>query len=369
MARISDVLRELERLAPQRFAFSCDKVGLQVGSEHAEVERAVVSLDRSLGAIEFAEQSGCQLLVAHHPLIFTPLETLTEASHTSRSVLRLVKSGIGFIAAHTNWDSAQGGVNDVLARILSLRLVKSFGTGAKTLNHKLVFFCPRENADELVGRLSDCGAGVIGAYSRCAFRSEGTGGFYGDATTSPTLGERETAVSVQETRVEMVLPPGTEKSSERCLLKHHPYQTPAYDLYPLREHVEQAAGRIGELEERVRFDEFLRRVDQLLETRAYGWGELSKSIRKVAVVGGAADSEWIAAQRAGADVLVTGEVKQHVAVEASESGLCIVAAGHFATEQPGAAELKTRLQQALPAIEWVLFEPKPGSHGRPWIGP
>jgi dinuclear metal center YbgI/SA1388 family protein len=366
MARVSDVLHEIERLAPRRFAFSFDKIGLQVGSEHAAVERAVVSLDRSLGAIAFAEEKEAQLLVAHHPLIFSPLETLTDASHTSRSVLRLARSNVAFIAAHTNWDSALGGVNDVLAGRLGLKSVVSFGSGAKTTSHKLVFFCPAESTDRLVDKLSECGAGVIGHYSRCTFRSEGIGSFYGDETTSPSVGDRESPVATSEIRVEMVLPPGTERAAERCLLKSHPYETPAFDLYPLRERVEQPAGRIGELDAGSPFRNLVARLDDVLDTRCYAWGDLSKKMRRVAVVGGAADGEWIAAQRAGADVLVTGEVKQHVAVEASESGLCIVAAGHYATEQPGAAELRKRLEAVLPEVAWSLYEPAPGEHGRPW---
>jgi dinuclear metal center YbgI/SA1388 family protein len=264
MATISDVLVALERIAPQRFAFPFDHVGLQVGLDHAKITRAVVTLDRSLGAIEFAHENEAQLLVAHHPLIFTPLESVTNRTHTGRSVLRLAELGIGFVAAHTNWDSAQGGVNDVLAKMFGLKNVRAFGSGA------------------LVNDV-----------------------------------------------------------------------------------IEQPAGRIGELPEPMPFSVMVGQIDQLLQTTSYAWGKPAKKIRKVAVVGGAADGEWVAAQRAGADLLITGEVKQHVALEASESGLCIVAAGHYATEHPGALELKARLEAELPEITWLAFEPQPGLNGRP----
>jgi len=257
-----DILSALESIAPSRYALGFDKIGLQVGDPDSQVTRAVVAMDRSLGAVEYAIELGAQMLVTHHPLIFQPISSVDTRSHEGRTILRMIRAGINFAAAHTNWDAAKGGINDELALMFELESVSDFG---------------------------------------------------------------------------MI--------SEKC--------------------DEQHLGRVGTLKEPVSFQNFVERVETVLDTRSWTWGKPEKIVKRVAVVGGAADNEWMAAQKAGANVLLTGEVRQHVALEASESGMCIIAAGHFATEHPGSGALKNRLAEALPAIEWFLFTPPKGRHGRP----
>ena len=364
MSKVRDVLNELERLAPARYAFPFDRVGLQVGDPNQEVERAAVALDRSLGAVAFAAKHGCQFLLTHHPLIFEPLATVDTRSHVGRTVLELARQGIAFAAAHTNWDSAQGGINDTLCEIFGLKDVRPFGTAAAVDRLKLVFFCPAPDADRVIDAVSEAGAGVIGAYRRCAFSSQGTGTFIGDETTQPTLGTTGTLEQVPELRIELVLAASARRAVERALVKAHPYEQPAYDLYPLAPDPEQAAGRVGVIGE-LTLAQLAALADDRLHTRSWTWGDPNKSIRKVAIVGGAADNEWMNAQREGADVLLTGEVKQHIAVEATESGMTLIASGHYATEHPGSSTLKDRMAEAMPEIEWLLFTPDPGMHGRP----
>ena len=256
--RVREILAVLEGVAPARYAFSFDKIGLQVGDPEAEVGRAVVSLDRSRAAVAYARSEGAGLLLAHHPLLFSPLASVVADDHVGRTVLDLAAAGIAFVAAHTNWDCARGGVNDALAARLLLEDVAEFG-----------------------------------------------------------------------------------------------------------EAPEQAAGRTGALREATTLAAFAATVGEELATATWAWGEPSRKIERVAVVGGAADGEWRAAQRAGADVLVTGEVKQHVALEAAESGFALVAAGHYATEQPGVEALRDRMAEACPAVDWRVFAPAPGVAGRP----
>jgi dinuclear metal center YbgI/SA1388 family protein len=257
--RLREILAALEGIAPARYAFSFDRVGLQVGDPDAPVSRAVVSLDRSRASVARAREAGAQLLLAHHPLLFTPLKDVVATDHVGSTVLDLASAGIAFVAAHTNWDSAKGGVNDELAKRLGLGDLQDFG--------------------------------------------ESSNG-------------------------------------------------------------EQAAGRLGVVEPTT-LVEFAQAVQASLGTKAWAWGDPDHRVRGVAVVGGAADGEWRAAQSAGADVLVTGEVKQHVALEASESGFALIAAGHYATEQPGVEALRDRMEAACPKVEWELFVPDPGKAGRP----
>ncbi|CAN5465113.1 Nif3-like dinuclear metal center hexameric protein [soil metagenome] len=363
MSTVRDVLEGLEGIAPKRFAFSFDKVGLQVGDSGQYVGRAVVALDRSLGAVDFAAAQGADLLLTHHPLIFTPIDSVNTASHTGRTITKLIKHEISFIAAHTNWDSAQGGINDTLCDIFGLSEVSSFGSGAKVKQLQLVTYCPPDCSEVVIRAASDSGAGLIGRYSGCAFKSAGEGRFLPIGGSNPTIGELGQMTKSGEDRIEMVLPFGNAGAVERAIRKVHPYETAVIQFLDVHEHAEQPAGRVGVLPKTTTLAELSALVEDKLSTKCWAWGD--RSIHRVAVVGGSACDEWRAAQRAGADVLRTGEVKQHNALEAAESGMAIIAAGHYATEHPGCETLRKRMQLALPSIDWLLFTPNPGQNGRP----
>jgi dinuclear metal center YbgI/SA1388 family protein len=365
MAQVRHAIEAIEKIAPKRFAFPFDKVGLQVGDPSAELRRCVVSLDRSLGAVSFAKEIEAQLLVAHHPLIFEPLSNVLQTSHAGRTVLELARHDIAFTAAHTNWDSARGGINDALAALLGLQEVSDFGSAAQVQKLKLVVTCPPGSAQVLVDAASEAGAGLIGEYSRCAFSSPGTGTFLGSDSSEPAVGERGRIEEVEEFRIEMVLPESRARAVANAILRVHPYDEHAYDFFLLAPVAEQPAGRIGALEP-ITLRQLVSLANTRLDTATWAWGDPERKVRKLAVVGGAADSEWRQARDAGADAFLTGEVKQHVALEAAEEGFAVLACGHYATEHPGCAWLRDRLALELPEIDWQLFVPRPGMHGRPF---
>jgi dinuclear metal center YbgI/SA1388 family protein len=365
MATVSDVLEALERIAPASYAFSWDKIGLQVGDPGQTVLKAVASLDRSLAAISFAADRGAQLLLTHHPLIFEPLGSVTSATYEGRAISELIRRGISHIAAHTNWDAAPGGINDALAAHLGLTDVKSFGSAAATLEFKVVVFAPRESVDAMIDACASAGAGVIGDYRRCAFIQEGVGTFEAGTDANPAIGPSGERSSVDETRIEMVCPEGRIRQVLAACRSAHPYEEPAIDIVSLRNGSGHPMGRVGTLQSATNLADFVEHVDNSLATRSKVWGKADKAIRRVAVVGGAADSEWRAARSEGADVLLTGEVKQHVALEASESGFALISAGHYETEQPGCTALAKRMSTELPEVAWEVFEPSLGEAGRP----
>src|SRR5579862_4776797 len=169
MPQVRHVMEALDRIAPKRYAFPFDKVGLQVGDPLAEVRRGVVAMDRSLGAVEFTAKNGAQILITHHPLIFEPVSSVLQTSLVGRTILELARNNIAFAAAHTNWDSARGGINDAVAAIFGLKTVKDFGTAAEVNRVKLVVFVPEASADKVIDAASEAGAGIIGNYSRCVF--------------------------------------------------------------------------------------------------------------------------------------------------------------------------------------------------------
>ncbi len=365
MTRLHEILSSLELLAPARYAFPWDKIGLQVGDRQAPITRAVVSLDRSLGAVAYAESQGAELLLTHHPLLFDPVATVTSDDVVGRTLGRLIKSNIALVSAHTNWDAARGGINDALAGLLGLQDVTCFGTAAPVAQLKMVVTCPLADVDRLIDAASAAGAGIIGEYRRCAFASRGDGTFIGSTASHPTVGTAGAQETVSEVRIEMRLRADQLEAVRSSVLSAHPYEEPALDFYPVLDHPEQPAGRIGVLNSPITLDDFVKFVDINLHTQSWAWGRGDRQVRKVAVVGGGADGEFRAALRAGADVFVTGEVRQHVALEAVELGLAIVASGHYATEQPGCAALRDRMSELVPDVQWELFVPPAGEHGRP----
>lgn len=363
MHRVKDILVEVEKLAPPQYAFKWDKIGLQIGDPNAPVTRVAVSLDSSMGAAEFAQANGCQLLISHHPVIWEPLTGLKERNHAETVAAYLTRHGISFIAAHTNWDCAIGGINDVLAQKLGLQEVSTFGSGADIGSFKMVTYVPVAHVDQVIDAASQAGAGQIGAYSRCAFFHSGHGTFLGDLSTNPAIGTPGKREQVDEHRIEMDVPVGRESEVYAAISAVHPYEEPVIDFLAKSTKVMARAGRLGSLPNDQTPSEFQQVVDRVLDCRSQLWLSSDEPIRKVAVVGGAAASEWKAALAAGAGILVTGEVQHHIALEATESGLTMMAAGHYHTEQPGIVELALRLRGTL-SLDVIVFEPEPGKFAR-----
>lgn len=365
MPTVQDVLDAVERIAPARMAFAFDRIGLQIGRPNDPVERGVVSLDSSLGAARHARDLGAQMLVSHHPLIWEPIKTLRSDLPRNETIVELILGGIAFHGVHTNWDCAPGGINDVLAERLGLTEVCEFGSADPVRLFKLVVFVPHASADLLIDALSEAGAGVIGLYTRCAFSHPGTGTFRGEPGSQPALGEAGRIEQVDELRVEMRVPTEQVGPVEAALRRVHPYEEPAFDWLVVRDERGQPAGRSGALPRPMALRDLVAHAEAALETKVWAWGDPDRVIRTVGVTGGAADGDWRDAQRAGADVFLTGEVRQNIAVEVAEADFAILAAGHYATEHPGCRRLAERLSDALPAIAWSLYEPPPGRWGRP----
>ncbi len=319
-----------------------------------------------MAAVDACISADAQLLVCHHPIFLKPVQRFNTDSNEGRVAWKMAKNGISLITAHTNWDSAMGGVNDALAAKLGLTDVTAFGSGAEISRYKLVTYIPLADADAVAQALAEAGAGRIGNYEQCSFRSEGEGRFRPLSGANPAIGEVGELTRVPEVRLEVLVPGEVKAKVLRALLAAHPYEEPAYDLIPLEKTVEQPAGRIGLLPAAMPLEQFSTLASGCLNEAIWTFGDPKRPVRKVAVVGGAADGDWMHAQRAGADVFVTGEVKQHVGLEASECGMPIIAAGHYATEQPGVIALRDHLAHRLTETDFITFEPELGQGGRPF---
>ena len=357
--RVSDIVGITSKIAPTHFAESWDNVGLQVGDPLSQVSRIMVALDPGRPAVEAAVESRCHLLITHHPFIFTPLKKISAADETGRLAILALKNDLSIISLHTNLDIAQGGVNDLLAERLGVQGAQPLRITGGDEFVKMALFAPHGFEEKLLNALSPFMA-PIGNYRDCSFQGEGVGRFTPLAGAEPFAGEVGTSHTEPESRVEFLLQKERITAAVAALKGAHPYEEPAYDLYPvLNRGASRGLGRIGLLAEGVSSGDFARFVKERLSAAGVRLvGDPARQVKKVALCGGSGASLLHEAVRKGADVLVTADVKYHEAREAEALGIAVIDAGHFSTEHPMVRGLAAQLKGALQAkrFEAEVFE-------------
>jgi dinuclear metal center YbgI/SA1388 family protein len=338
---VSDVLNFLESIAPVRWAYSFDNVGLLIGNRTDKVTGIVFALDLTHRTIQAAIDAKASVIITHHPVMFSPIKRLTTGTEEGTLMLKLIQNGISHIAMHTNWDAAPGGINDVLAGLLGLEHIQPFGSGAEVDYSKIVVFAPLTETEIIIDAMANAGAGNIGNYRRCAFKSAGLGTYDALKGSNPAIGRVGTTVEVEENRIEMLVRTKDVNSVIEAMRAVHTYEQPAFDVLTLRPLVEQPVGRIGTLPKPMTQSELMALCAEQLGCPAWNWGDSEQMVHTVAVCGGSADDEWQAALHSGADAFITGEVKHHIGLEATAKGMVILAAGHYATENPGMKAMAT----------------------------
>lgn len=330
---IEDVARALEELAPPGLAEPWDRCGLQVGDPRAPVHAVLVALDPSPQALSEALRRRAQLLVTHHPLLLEPPASLDLSAPLPRLLADFIRSDVGMYAAHTNLDRAQGGVNDALARRLGLGEVRCLGSGEPL--YKLVVTIPLGYEDPVRRALASAGAGKIGKYEGCGFGCRGMGVFVPREGARPFLGEAGKEERADETRWEVVVRRSTLPGALAAVRREHPYEEPAVDVYALENTVSEGGlGRWGVLPAPRTLGGWARDVAQLLGARSARLvGDPRAVVERVGVCGGSGTSLWPQAVAAGLQVLVTGDVKYHAALEARQAGLALLDVGHAPSEQ------------------------------------
>lgn len=348
--RIQDVVGLVNALYPPVLAEEWDNVGLQVGDPEAAVTHVAVSLDPSPVAVDAALRLGAQVLICHHPLIFRPLKQVTSRDETGRLITKVLREGLAVVAAHTNLDRAGNGLNDWLALQLGLEATAPLELPGGLL-FKLVVFVPLEHADAVAEALFAAGAGRVGAYDRVSFRSPGTGGFRPSAAAQPFIGQSGQDETVEEFRLEVLVPKESLGRVLARLVKAHPYEEVAYDVVPLENSRHDIGlGRIGRWPQPLPLADAVQKVKAALGADTVRIaGHCKGDVKKIAVCGGSGASLLHAAARQGADLLVTGDVGYHDARKAEELGIGLVDAGHFATEHIVVEHLGQALKKAAVA--------------------
>jgi dinuclear metal center YbgI/SA1388 family protein len=329
---IKDIISVLESYAPVPYQESYDNSGLQTGQASDEVTGVLLTLDCTEAVIEEAIAKGCNLVVAHHPVIFKGLKSLTGRSYVERTIIKAIRHNIAIYASHTNLDSVHNGVSAKIAEKLQLKNTKVLNYKPNTLM-QLVFFVPVENTDEVRDAIHKAGAGQVGDYSNCSFSVQGTGRFLPSENANPTIGTPGKPEQVQENRVEVIFPAHKQHRIMQALLEAHPYEEVAHFLTRLEnQNQEVGLGMIGDLEtplQEADFLDYLKKQMQVSNIRYTPVGD--RKIRRVAVCGGAGSFLIKDASRQGADAYVTGDVKYHEFFDA-EGSLLIADIGHYESE-------------------------------------
>jgi dinuclear metal center YbgI/SA1388 family protein len=342
---IGDVLRSIESRAPGGSAEEWDNVGLLVGSSKKKVTSAVVSIDLTDAVLDVAIKKKSTLIVNHHPCIFPKSKGLSKvndlSSPSSRLVFRAIENGISVIAAHTNFDRCALEVSHTVANGLGLTAQGRLMDQNKGVLSKLVVFVPKTHVDRVKDAICEAGAGHIGNYDRCTFASEGSGTFRAGPGTSPFLGKPGRLETAKEARLETVFPSGLAHQIVQAVLKSHPYEEVAYDIYPVLQSPGSAGlvpglgyGFWGEYKSPKPFSEVAKGVKQLFKLDGFWLTSPPPSrVRKLAFVAGKGASFIDAACAVGCDLFITGEAGYHVALDGARKGVAVMELGHRESER------------------------------------
>lgn len=352
-------LAALARLTRPDRAASWDPVGLQFGDPEGEVVRVAVCHEVSGSTTQAILDATPDLVVSYHPLLFRPTTRLVAGPGPTGRAFALIAAGIGLAVTHTDFDAAPGGTADSLAAALGLSGVVPFGPVSGREQVKVVTFVPEESVETVVEAMAAAGGGRIGNYDSCSFRTPGEGSFRAGEGADPVTGEAGSFNVEPEVRVEMLAPRARRDGVIAALVRAHPYEEPAFDVYDVHSNhgfigrVGDRSGTLGDLVAEVR--------EKLGDFGLRTAGDSGRTTERVAVVPGSGSSFIGAAAAAGADVIVTGDVDHHQAVAALDSGVAVVDPGHAATELPG----MRALVEAVAGLGVEVID-LTGTGGGPW---
>ena len=332
--KVKDVTRFLETWAPRGYQESYDNSGLIVGNANAEVTGVIVSLDSTEAVVDDAISRGCNLIVAHHPIVFSGLKTFTGKNYIERTVMKAIRNDVAIYAIHTNLDNVADGVNKEICDRLNLLNTKILASKSNELV-KLVVFVPKDKAEVVRAAMFNAGAGSIGNYDECSFNLEGTGTFRAGAGTDPYVGNQGEQHQESEVRIETIVSKAVLGKVLGEMIAAHPYEEVAYDIYPLdNKNQNIGSGMVGELEAEVPLDAFLNTVKTTFKCGVVRYTDPTEktTVKKVAVCGGSGSFLLGAAKGVGADIFITSDYKYHQFFDA-DGQIVIADIGHYESEQ------------------------------------
>lgn len=341
------VIDLLEKMAPNQLQADWDNSGLQVGYRQWPADNILLALDITSDVMEYAVANGFGFIFSHHPLIFKKLSRVDASVPMGKIISSALQNQITIYAMHTNLDMVRGGVSDVLAKLLNLEQVEILERQQGDY-YKLSVFVPETHMDQVRKALGDAGAGAIGKYSHCSFASLGRGSFLPGQGSKPWLGSQGKLEEVDEYKLETLVESYRLGEVLDAMRSVHPYEEIAYDLLPMANEGAHGLGRVGILPVPISLEAFADLVGMKLGCSALKvCGEDSRLVHKVAVCGGSGGNLAVLARQEGADVLVTGDIDHHDALEAKQLGLALIDPGHYSSEYPILYAVESYLKQNL----------------------
>jgi dinuclear metal center YbgI/SA1388 family protein len=348
-AKIFDIIKAMETIAPYWLAEEWDNVGLQVGEKNWPVRSIWIALDPGPDVVDDACKSDVDLLITHHPLIFHPLSSINLNSAVGSIIQKAIQHRMAIFSAHTNLDNAMDGLNDVLARRIGIKNLKVLGKVGATENYKLVLYVPLAYEQQVLNSIFETKAGEIGSYTCCSFRNKGTGTYRPGSSSKPFAGKVGEISHADEIRIETVVRKSDLNSVIEHVRENHPYETIAYDIYPLTGNEDmQGAGRIGNLDESTKLISFARSIKEKLGLNSIKIaGNPELKVNTAAVCTGSGSSLMNNFISSGAQVYISGDLRYHDARAVEAENLGLIDIGHFASEHLIVDVLADRLEKIL----------------------
>jgi len=330
---LKTIITEIENFAPLAYQESYDNCGLLTGNKEQEITGAILCLDCTEAVVEEAIQKKCNLIIAHHPIIFGGLKKLNGNNYVERTVIKAIQNNIAIYACHTNLDNVKLGVNKKIANKIGLINTQILAP-KKSLLKKLVTFVPAAYLTKVQESLFNAGAGNIGNYDSCSFVLEGIGSFRGNENSNPFIGEKGKLSLEKETRLELIFETINESQILSALKQNHPYEEVAYDIYQLENTYQNiGSGMVGELEKPVSEIELLELLKSTFKLKLIKHTPLlNKSIKKVALCGGSGSFLLKNAINSKSDIYISSDFKYHEFFDA-ENQILVADIGHYESEQ------------------------------------
>lgn len=348
--RIKDVISCLQNIAPPVYQEHYDNAGLITGDATWDCRGIIVSLDATEDVVKESIEKNCNLIVAHHPIIFNGLKQINGKNYVEKAIITAIKNDIAIYAIHTNLDNVFDGVNGRIASMLGLQKTRVLALKENTLK-KLFTFVPVENAAQVRSAIFAAGGGNIGQYSQCSFNVEGTGTFKPKPGSDPYIGEVGELTFTKEIKIEVIFPGWLEKEIVKALFDAHPYEEVAFDIINLSNQYQHVgSGIVGELPGEVNERDFLTKLKDLFKTPVIKHTSLlGRPVRKVALCGGAGSFLISRALAAEVDFYITSDIKYHEFFDSN--GLMVIAdIGHYESEQFTINLLHEILEEKFPTF-------------------
>lgn len=354
--KIKEILAVVEAFAAPELQEEYDNAGLITGNAMWECTGALCTLDITLEVVKEAIEKKCNLILAHHPIIFKGLKKINGKNYVEQVIIEAIKNDIAIYAAHTNLDNVVLGVNGKIAGKLELKDIRILNPKPGVLR-RLITFAPIDKAEEVRAAIFNAGAGRIGKYSECSFNSEGMGTFKAQEGADPYVGEIGKRHQEKETKIEIVYPAYLESQIVKALLDHHPYEEVAYDIFAMENiHYGIGSGIIGELDGEMDETSFLRKLKEIFGTGVIKHTPIrNRPVKKVAVCGGSGSFLVSKALQQGADFFVTADMKYHDFFDA-EGKLVVADIGHYESEQFTTSLLHGLLVEKFPTFAVLKTE-------------